>query len=64
MWIIKRLFRIYAAIVLFIFVVFATSRIGTISKCEPTTWEGMWSVVGMIAAFMFVGFMAGRESKE
>lgn len=64
MSLIKYLMRGYAVFVLVAVTVWATSSIGAASTCQPLSWGSAWGAISLIAVAMFVGFMAGRESKE
>lgn len=57
--------RVFALFFLAGWAIWTTSRIGqTPTSCEPFTWAGAWTFVVVVAVMVFVGFMAGRESKE
>lgn len=56
-------FRASALLMLFALLVFLTSRIGQPPSTEVLTWVGAWKVVWHVFLFMFIAFLAGRESK-
>lgn len=42
----------------------ATSIIGEPPSGKPFTWLGAWAFALLLAINLFIGYMAGRESKE
>jgi hypothetical protein len=56
-------FRASALLMLFAFFAVATSRIGQPPSTDVLTWVGAWKVLGTMFLYMFIAFLAGRESK-
>ena len=44
-------------------VLIATHAIGEPASTAPITWADAWKLVAVIAAAIFLGWQAGRESK-
>lgn len=57
-------FRSMATMMFLVFTVIATSSIGEPPRTDPLTWVEAWKVAASMLAFMFVAFLAGRESKR
>ena len=57
-------FRVASLVILLVFFATATSMIGETGSKDPLTWIGAWKVAGMMASFMLVAFLAGRESNR
>ena len=55
--------RATAAGYLLCWALIATHAIGEPASTAPITWADAWKVVAVIAAAIFLGWQAGRESK-
>ena len=56
-------YRATAAGYLLCWVLIATHAIGEPASTAPITWTDAWKLVVVIAAAIFLGWQAGRESK-
>jgi hypothetical protein len=44
--------------------VWATSKVGQATSCEPISWVGAWLFVLVVAGAMAVGYLAHWEAKQ